>query len=295
MRSPQLADDAVQVVLLARCRQASLVAGPLAQHFGLSATRAAALLEEGRGIIAAQMPLADVRKILPLFAALGLQVAVRPVDAAVGAEVYDLSLRCLSEASGRAALGALHRFGVARRATLASFATPSGLVVADLTETRAKAVAAELRAVPGVKVTVSAQSTAVYDLFLSRSAPSADLRRHLRLLGCLNAGPAKALATGLDRMTLAHVLSRFPQAGLFGVNQAFQRYELRLVGRGRLSSRELSDFLATRGVGAWQADPALARDGGTVLESGLSRAAAGQFLADYTAIGLRAEAELSLT
>lgn len=289
MSSPQLAEDAVQIVLLAKCRHSDLAAGVVARHFGLSRRRAEALLEDGRGVIAAHVPLADVREILPLFAALGVRVAIRPVDAEAEPDLYDLSLRSTTQKAANAALQELVRLGFG----LGDFSGPSGLVLGSLYEARAKAVALALRSVVGIKVTVSAQSNAVHDLFVRE--PRADLtalRRHLSVLGCLNTGPASALATGLDQRTLTHLLARFPQLGLFGVNQAFQRYDLQLMGRGRLSTQELRDFLVTRGVCAALAGTVLQSDCGLTVERGLSRVAAGQFLSDYAAIGLSARAEL---
>lgn len=298
MRSPQLADDAVQVVLLSKCRHAALAAGPVAKHFGLTAARAEAMLEDGRGVIAAHMPSTGVRKVMPLFAALGVHIAVRPVDADPELELFDLSLRSTTAEAASAALQELRRLGFARPGVAADFASASGLIVGSLAEARAKAVALALRSLGGIKVTVSAQSNAAYDLFVRRAETNVDLtalRRHLCVLGCLNNGPAPTLATGLDQRTLQHVLARFPQMGLFGINQVFQRYDLRLVGRGRLSTRELYDFLVTRGVCTPHASLALTCGHGLTVESGLSRAAAAQFLSDYAAIGLTARAELVLT
>lgn len=297
MGSPQLADDAVQVVLLSKCRHAALAAGPVARHFGLTAGRAEALLEDGHGVIAAQMPMASVRKILPLCAALGVHLALRPIGAEPELELFDLSLRSLTTETAGSAVQELKRLGFASLGPASDFAGASGLVLSGLTEARAKVVALALRSLSGIKVTVSGQGTASYDLFLRQAETAADLtalRRHLCVLGCLNSGPAPTLATGLDQRTLQHLLARFPRIGLFGVNQMFQRYDLRLVGRGRLSTRELHDFLVTRGVFEPQAGLALTTGHGMTVESGLSRAAAGQFLSDYAAIGLTARAELVL-
>ncbi|MGV8988861.1 MAG: hypothetical protein ACOH2H_21635 [Cypionkella sp.] len=298
MRSPQLADDAVQVVLLSRCRNAALAAGPVAKHFGLTLGKAEALLERGRGVIASHISMACVRKVLPLFAALGVQVAIRPKDAEPEMETYDLSLRSMAQKPACAALQVLKDLGFDRLGPPSDFAGPSGLVLGDLNERRVKAVEAALRSVSGVQITVCAKSDALYDLFASEKEPGVNLaavRHHLAVMGSLASGSALALATGLNQQTLAHVLARFPQQGLFGVNQLFQRYDLELVGQGQLSTQELRDFLATRGISSGQASLAIESGCGLRVEYGLSRAAARQFLLDYAAIGLPVRAELVRT
>lgn len=290
MTLPQLADDAVQVTLLAPCRHANLVAGPLAQHFGLSLAAAEALLTFGRGVIAPRIKAKDARLAMDLLTALGVHVAIRPVGALPEAELFDLSLRASEDAVAELT-AALAAMGIAAD----SFGGPSGHVLTGLTQPKAEAMAATLRAIPGVQATPSAQNSARYDLFAPVAGQSPDLslvRRHLVHLGCGDAGPGAVLASGLDRRMLNQILTRFSGLGLFGVNQAFQRFDLTLTGPGRLTPREFQDFLATRSnFGNWQRHEAVAGKG-VRIETGLPRAAALQFLADYATIGIPARADL---
>lgn len=290
MTLPQLADDAVQVTLLAPCRHANLVAGPLAQHFGLSLAAAEALLTFGRGVIAPRIKAQDARLAMDLLTALGVHVAIRPVGAPPEAEQFDLSLRASEDAVGELTV-ALTRLAIEADC----FAGPSGHVLTGLTQAEAEAMAATLRAIPGVQATPSAQNSARYDLFAPAPGQCLDLslvRRHLVHLGCSDTGPSAALASGLDRRMLNHILSKFPGLGLFGVNQAFQRFDLTLTGPGRLTPHEFQDFLTTRAkFGSWQQIDFTAGQG-IRIETGLPRAAALQFLADYATIGIPARADL---
>ena len=290
MNLPQLADDAVQLTLLAPCRHANLVAGPLAQHFGLSLAAAEALLTFGRGVIAPRIRAQDARLAMDLLKALGVHVAIGPVGALPEAEKFDLSLRAAEHAVGELT-SALAGFGI----DATNFGGPEGHVLTGLAQSKAEEMAASLRTIPDVQTISSAQSSAQFDLFAPVTSKCPDLsfvRRHLVHLGCGDTGPSAALATGLDRRMLSHILNRFPGLGLFGVNQAFQRFDLTLTGPGLLTPREFQDFLATRAqCGGWQRlETAAGR--GIRIETGLPRAAALQFLADYATIGIPARADL---
>ncbi len=294
MRAPQLAEDAVQVVLLARCRHAAIAAGPVAQYFGLSLQEAELLLEKGRGVIASRVPLQAVQRAMPLLAAIGVRIAVQSHDAPQRVERFDLSLRLLEAGVADDVVTALQRLGVKQTISAADFAGPSGLLLSDLPEGRALVYASAMRKLVGVQATLCARTEALYDLF-ARAGTGKDLaplRRHLGILGCGAFGPGSAIGVGLDHHVLTHVLARFPQFGLYAVNQAFQRYDLRLTGLGGLSPHELQDFLFTRGFGPAEVRGALQSNPGLRVETGLSRTAALQFMSDYATIGLSVLAEL---
>jgi hypothetical protein len=112
--------------------------------------------------------------------------------------------------------------------------------------------------------------------------------KHLRLLGSSAGGMGDALGNGLDRKVLDMVLQKFPDLGLFGANQLFQRHELLIIGKGTLSQREFFDYLATRQVAQSVPVEQLMRTLPLRVESFLTRSSASQFLADYTAIGMQA-------
>jgi hypothetical protein len=231
---------------------------------------------------------------MPMLAALGVQVALRPATATVEPELCDISLRTSGSLAPVAMV--MGRLGLARTLHETDFRGPSGLLIENLPRPRAEDLATALRAIPGAQVTVAARLAARYDLFAAGGRIGADqngLRQHLSVLGCVTQGPTRALATGLDRRTLDHVLARFAHLGLVGVHQAFQRYDLVLTGKGQLTQNELRDFLATRGADWPAAREALESGQGWRIEGGLSRAAARQFLSDYAMIGLPARADLN--
>lgn len=293
MTAPQLAEDTVQVAFFAPCESASLAAGTLAQHLGVTKAAAERLLSGGGGLEVARSRAASVRAALPVLAALGVQMALRPVHAVGEPELCDLSLRLSGPLTRAAAV--LERLGLTRALRESECHGPSGWVIESLPRPLAEEVAAGLRAIPGAQVTLAAQIGARYDLFAAggRMGPGLNaLCQHLALLGCVIRGPSKALATGLDRRTLNHVMTHFAHLNLVGVNQAFQRYQLYLTGYGRLTQNELRDFLTTRGANWADARDAIESGKGWRVEGGLSRAAARQFLMDYATIGLPARADL---
>lgn len=294
MSVPQLAEDAVQVAVLAPCDRASLAAGTLALHLGIARTAAEALLSAGGGLFVARSRVASFKAAMPILAALGVQVALRPAYAAAEPELCDLSLRLGGPLAN--AVAVMERLGLSRATQEADFSGPAGWLIESLPRPRAEEMALALRALPGAQVTLAAQSGARYDLFArgGRVGPEQNaLRHHLAVLGCATQGPCRALATGLDRRTLQHLLARFGHLGLTGVHQAFQRYDLVLTGQGRLTQNELRDFLATRGADWSAARVALETGQGLRIEGGLSRAAARQFLSDYATIGLPTRADLT--
>lgn len=295
MISPQLAEDAVQVALLSSGTHAGLARGLLRQHFGLNSAEAEALLIRGRGVIAKAVSRAEARAALPVLAALGLQVAILPLDAEPAVERFDLSVRLKDQEAIFAARQALRRLGWGMDAASVDFRGPAGLEITGLARAKAEDYAAAMRAVPGVGVTLSAQSTAMYDLFGPTRGLGADMARvlkHISVLSCSALDHCPPIAVDLDRRMMAYLLARFPSAGLIGVNQAFQRYHLTLTGLGNISKKDLTDFLATRGYAAAEAAKALSSRSGLRLETGLTRAAAKQFIADYAMIGMTVRADL---
>lgn len=293
MSAPQLAEDSVQVAFFAPCEAAGLAAGTLALHLGVTRASAESLLVGGGGVVVARSRAASVRAALPVLAALGVQMALRPAHQAVEPEICDLSLHLKAGLTPAAA-------GIARLDLTLPLQDlknhgPSGWLIEGLPRPRAEEMAAVLRSIPGALVTVAAQIGARYDLFAAGTVigpAMTALRQHLAMLGCVAHGPSRALATGLDRRTLNHILGRFVHLGLVGVNQAFQRYQLVLTGSGSLTPTELRDFLTTRGACWTAACEAIASGQGWRIEGGLSRAAARQFLSDYAMIGLPARADL---
>ncbi|NBZ88377.1 hypothetical protein [Stagnihabitans tardus] len=265
---------------------AMLARDTLAQGFGIAGDAAERLLSGG-GVLRS-----DRRAGGPCLALLRLLGVQADLMQDQGAPRHDLSLRLsdprdptlrlwLAECCPDVALSALD--GV------------SGLVIADLTLEAARALTTALRRKPGVLVTSSAQNGALYDVFGPEGfeVPAA-LARYLSILGhgesATSAPLGRALASGIEARIAALITARFADLGLIAVNQAFQRFDLCVTGPGGLALREIADFLGVRGLR--DAMAALERREPLVVEQGLTRAAARQFLNDYRHIGLCAEARL---
>ena len=295
MNAPQLAEDAVQVTLLAVSGPAALAAQTLSQHFGLSLKRAESVLSQGHGMIASNIANAAARAALPLLAALGLQVAILPAGAEPEVERHDLSIRLTNSFHAARLTRILHRLVGPGNMTPHWFDGPSGMVLEGLTQAKVNWIISALRPMSGVQLAVSMQRVARYDLFCTIETDTTDLiqlRRHLGLLGCPTRGLGDALASGLDRRALDHVMARFGHSGVFGVNQDFERFDLLVSGRGSLSDQEFADFLITRTGCTPDMVRKITAAAPMRIESCLSRTAARQFLGDYAAIGIPAFARL---
>lgn len=295
MTSSQLAEDTVQVTLVSSGSHANLAIGHLKQHFGLKITEAEALLARGCGVIASDVPRVAAKTALPVLSALGLHVALLPKTAEPTVERFDLSIRLKAAEAMHLVGTTLKRLGWAGDATPADFCGPAGLEIDGLPRAKAEDYAAALRALRGVGVTVSPQNGAAYDVFAPTNGLGQDMAqilRHISVLACSAKDHCSPVAVDLDRHMLTCLLARFPKAGLIGVNQAFQRFHLTLTGPGRMSSRDLVDFLATRGCSAAETAEAVVARRSLRLETGLNRAAAKQFVADYAMIGMTVRADL---
>jgi hypothetical protein len=290
----QLVDEDVQLSLLATSGHAGLAAELLTQRFGLSMEYASSVLEQGYGLLAARMDRRAARAALPLLVTLGLRVAIQPCEALPPDEVCDLSVRVATAAAVAKAVMTLARLqGV--EAAAADFAGPEGLVLRGMNMERAEWLCNAMRQLPGVTAALSEQQMARYDLFSEAELTEEEataVRRHLRILGCDAGAFGDAIGTGMDRRVLKRVLDRFPSIGLFGVNQAFQRHELLIIGKGSLSQTEFVDFLTTRPISQTVPAHKLARSLPLRVESSMTRKAARQFLADYSAIGMQAVTRL---
>lgn len=294
MTSQQIAHEGVEVVLLSAGQYPGLAARTLARQFGVTLEKSEALLAKGHGTIAAFASDREARAAQPLLMALGLQIAIGSPDTGIEAALYDLYARPVTPEAAADLKVALEGMGEPIGRAMPG---PSGLVIRGLNQARLDDLRRPLDEIDGLEVTVSARREAHYDLFRRQDGSgriSAALLRHLSMIGCRADRATAALAVDLDQRCLAHVLARFPDCGLVGVNQAFQRYDLSLTGTGRLTRHEMRDFLVTRGVYGPDLVDALAAGEPLRIERGLARRATRQFLADYATIGIPARAELIL-
>ncbi len=291
MPMTQVIEGDVQLSLLAASGHVGLAAEMLSSRFGLSMQYAENVLEQGYGLLIARLCNDEARQAVSLLSAMGLSVMVQPVEAMPPDEHCDVSIRMSDPWIAPKLIVALERLLGLTGLEPASFDGPEGLVVPSLSPARAEWLCAALRLLPHVQAVASDHQTARYDLFAEHELAEpvfGAVRDHLRLLGCAGTGFGDALASGLERRALERVLAQFPNTGLFGVNQAFQRYELLIIGKGSLSVAEFGDFLMTRPAARGIPARLLIRSLPLLVESWLTRRAAQQFLADYSAIGMHA-------
>ena len=293
MNMSYVAEQSVQVSLIAAPDCATFAAPTLVHHFGLTLHRAEQLLMQGRGVIAASVAESAAKAALPMMSALGLRVVIGPIGAEPESERFDLSVRLVDPTQSTRLVKTLQRLIMAEDLSELQLAGPSGYVVKDLTATRLDWLSRALNTLPGKVMASASQAKERFDLFGPVAAqPPTSLRTHIRALGQLQSGPGDAWATDLDRQLIRHFLAKFPDFELFAVRQEFQRFDLFISGKGNLSTREFDDFLATRTgekprptTRPTQAQPLR-------IESWLTRAAAWQFLRDYSEIGIPAHAKL---
>jgi hypothetical protein len=296
MTQSQLIGDHVQVSLVAATGHAGLAAELLTGRFGLSQAHAHAVLDQGYGLLIAKLRRQDARAAVPLLAALGLHVVIQPCDALPPDALSDVSIRLSDAKYAPKLINTLGRLIGATDLAPTSFGGPEGYVVAAVAPTRAAWLCAALRKLHGVTAVQSDHQAARYDLFAETELTEQEdtaVRNYLRLLGCSSDREGDAIGCGLDHRMAERVISKFGELDLFAANQAFQRHDLVVIGKGSLSRHEFIDFLATRP--AAKAIPAQKLMNALPLrvETFLTRAAARQFLADYTAIGMQAITRLA--
>ena len=291
MTLSHLVEEDVQLSLLSATGHAGLAAELLTNRFGLSPEYAYSVVDQGYGLLIARLDRRSARAALPMLNALGLSVAIQPCESLPPDEFCDVSIRITDGKYARKLIVTLERLIGLTGLEATSFCGPEGYVIGSLSPAKAEWLCAALRKLNGVLVVMSEHQTARYDLFAEAELTEQEsiaVRRHLRLLGCNCGGMGDALGCGLDRRVLERVLDKFPDLGLFGANQLFQRYELLIIGKGTLTQQEFVDFLMTRQIAQTVPAQRLLRSLPLRVEAFLTRTAANQFLADYTAIGMQA-------
>jgi hypothetical protein len=291
MPNSRLADDDVQVSLLAITGQAGLAVDLLVERLDLSVPYAESVLDQGYGLLCQRMPRSKARALKPLLASFGLRIALQPVEAMPPDEFCDISVRISEPKHAPDLIARLDALLGPTGLTVASFDTVAGLVLSDLPLPRAETICRWVSQVPGVHTAMSEHRSARFDLFAQSELSERDeveVKRHLRLLGAATGGFGNAVGSGLERIVLDRMLARFADLDLVGVNQAFQRHELVIVGKGSLSLQEFADFLMTRPAAHWIPMRNLLEALPMRVEGCLTRPAAKQFLSDYSAIGIEA-------
>ena len=295
MAMSQIADEDVQVSLLATSGFGGLAATVLSERFGVTLQYAESVLEQGYGLLCPRLGRAKAREVLPLLSALGLRVALQPVESMPPDEFSDVSIRLRDVRNAPRLVVGLERMLGLTGLNAASFDGPQGYVIKDLSPARAEWLCNALRQLNGVFCAISEHQTAFYDLFADRALSDtnhAEVKRQLRLMGCGIGGFGDAVGLGLERRVLDRMLAQFPKLGLFGVDRAFQRYELLVTGKGALTGQEFADFMMSRPATQAIQPRKLMEALPLRLENWLTRPAAEQFLGDYGSIGIQAVTRL---
>ena len=296
MNMSYVAEESVQVSLIAAPDCATFAAPTLVHHFGVTLQRAEQVLLQGRGVISDRIAGSLARAALPMMSALGLKVVIGPMGELPVSDRFDLSVRLVDPTQSTRLIKTLERLAGVEGLSEVDLTGPSGYVVEDLTESRLDWLCRALNTISGKVISSASRATESYDLFgPPGEQPSHAVRLHFRALGQLQNGPGDAWATGLDRDLVRHFLKHFPTLGLFAVRQEFQRYDLFISAKGNLTTREFEDFLTTRTGEQLRPNSRPTRDQPIRIETWLTRAAAGQFLRDYIEIGIPAHAKLIRT
>ncbi|NUB44589.1 hypothetical protein GEU84_009365 [Fertoebacter nigrum] len=282
----------LRLTLVAASDHAPLAAGILTTHLGLSPLDAAYRLASAPSILTEAAPVAVVQRLAALLSALGLAVRAEPATSgATAAPLLDLAVQAADGA-------AVHLPRLARildltpDTVMAGLAAPEGLVL-PRTPSEVQALRHDLRRERGLRLVASNPATALYDLFLAGPMPRG-LGDALQRLGLGRCGFSGALAGALDRRMAANLVARFGAAGLFAMNRDFQRFDLFLTAARGVPLAQVADFLATRSPQPRARLDPLSLALPIQVESGLARAVARQFAADYAAIGLETRLRLSL-
>jgi len=295
MGSSQVAEEDVQLSLMAAHGHIGLAEDMLVSRLGLDRHHAKTVLEQGSGLLVERMSQAKAQSVIALLATLGLQAASRPCNGIPADETCAVSVRVSRPKVLRRVLATIERLVGVADLTSSDFAGPAGLVLQGVPVSRGDWLCDALRRLPGVSATMSEAASARYDLFAEQYLADSDmlaLRDQLRLMGCPWGGFGDALACDLEARVVQRLLSRFRGLGLYAVDQAFQRHELVVIGRGHLSQTEFMDFMRTRPMAAGKSPGDLLRALPIKVEENLTRNAASQFLTDYQGIGIQAVTRL---
>lgn len=297
----------LRLVLVSPCPAQGLAIATIVRHLGISHEEAARKVTQAPSTLAERMDARCAHRLVGLLQAMGAQVRTEKASDTPLPQVRgraDLSIQPVQDSGidKIAVLIAAHfPIELAPRAFQnaghieAMLTRPGGLIVERLAETEIKAITRGMRKVPGLRITQSEPHAALYDILPGRIAARdlpKDLRAGLQCLGLAPCALTGAVAAGLDRTTRDLVVARFPGSGLIAMNRDFQLFDLFLTDARSLSPCELADFLATRSDLPREMVEELARP--LRIETGLKRACALAFQADYADFGLETKVRMRL-
>lgn len=275
----------LRITLVSATSPAGIAAGLLASHLTLTRAEAALRLSRMPSVLAEAAPACVARRLQAMMAAMGMRVRLDDPAARTAADRVDFWLQAIDDATPVAVSQVAALLGLSVEQTETALHSPAGLVVST-TANRAVELRRALRRQHSLRIAVSDPVSALYDLFLNPGAlPPPALSRLLSQLGAAPCAFSGAIAGALDVRSAALVVSR--HGGLVhAINRDFQRFDLYLTGRNGVSVQELADFFATRCAEPRERVLTLDALGPMRIETGLTRAAARQFMADYAAFGL---------
>lgn len=297
----------LRVSLVSPCTTVSLAAPTLAAHLGIPAQEAVQRLTNAPGILANRLERTRAKRLATLLLALGVAVRLDPTHQRATvtmprAALFDLSIQPVEakdlEGMAERLARALPSKSLAPHlrdipALHAALAGPNGLVLGSITSEQIKQIRQALRRTDGLRLATSNPASALHDILAdprTKERVPETVIVALRRLGFTPCALTGALATRVDTRTRDLILKRFAGSGLVAMNRDFQRFDLFLTGVQNLSPRELADFLIARSDLPRQSLERMSRP--LRIETGLTRASALAFQADYAALGLETCARL---
>lgn len=279
-------DKGHSIILTAARGRQDLAAATLSRHLGIPVPDALVRLSSTPSVLAADLQLGRADHLATLLGLLGFGVRIgshktQPIDLCAHLKVW-----ADPERTARKAASALSMDAADLRA---AFRQTGCIVVEGLDQADAGAMAAQLRNVRGLVVTLSERSTALYDLFPTRTLhkeEEVELDALAALLGVTRDPLTDAVIAGLERRSRDLMLARLPHLGLRAIDRAFQRFDLVLTGATGWTSADLADFLVGRTQRSRAAFEQLSPAAPVTLDLALDGPVARQFCADYAAIGL---------
>lgn len=241
-------------------------------------------------VLAENVLAAEARRMSALLTAFGFRVRLDPVSPVSQLVIpegqrRDMAIQSVAVSGGRVMTDRLARMlGQSEDELEAGLAGPEGLVLRDLEDAQIVALREALRSRPNLRMVLSDPLKALYDAFATeRTVPVAELSR----LGLARCAVSGAVATGMNYTTAQH-LARRAEHRLSIFNRDFLRFDLYLASATGPGTKELVGFLETRsrplGLDA--------SSGRHKVDCDLPFDVAGQFIADYQAIGLEVRARL---
>lgn len=270
---------------------ARLAAPSLARHLNITEQEAVTALQRGSLPMAADLDTASGARLLSLFKALGLKV----YPAARMPALFALSFQL--KGGDPALITSVLSSAFDRDVALIQkqLQAPGGVIFTDLTADAVDTLRRRFRRLPGLMMSMSDAATAVLDIFATRPVSAAlrrNLSHHIALAALVPCRFSGALAAALRPAQADQVLARFESTGLIAVDRLFQRFDLYLTGIAGLDARDVADFLSIRADLSGAMVECVTPMSPVKIETGLARAAARQFQADYAAIGLQTCARL---